>query len=319
MRGIESVSNSSQTFEQDLKHLGKVSLFVKKDDRYPSKILMVRKPKMLVQEKGYRVLREPYAGVFICENDKGNKILRDLEPPAHDKWDYARAENGPIVLRELDNFIKQSLKTMAESLASEPEDIPGLDRYLPDSEDRDYLPSELGNALEETGLSTKEESGQEIGAERDSSVTMPGNVTRNSIVTNKQPDKVAPIPPTGSGKGTRGKGTGNEKGDEDGIRIKTSSVGFRSFIQNGKNGIEYHLAITGREDCEGAIRLVAVGDDGSYPVDLVSAVDLKSGKNYQISDSLIKGLMIKSGETSKIAVRLLSAKKYTLGIETYEN
>src|SRR5690606_28715168 len=113
-------------------------------------------------------------------NDAGNRVLRDLEPPAHDEWDAARHPNGKAqgkaVLKELNAFIKESLKTMAESITSEPEDIPGLDRYLPDSEERDYMPSESGEAFEETGLSTDEESGREIGAERDTDTAGIGDV-----------------------------------------------------------------------------------------------------------------------------------------------
>lgn len=314
----ESVTNLPQTFAQDLKHLGKVTLFVRKDDSYPSKIMMARKPKMLVTEKPYRVLREPYAGVLICEDDQGNDLLRDLEPPAHDKWDKDRASNGPVALRELDHFIKQSLKSMSESLNSEPQDIPGLDKYLPDSEDRDYLPSHEGEALEETGLSTDEESGREIGADREPAFADTDSIIRKSIVTNKQLGKVEPTHPTGPGKGPHGRVTGPD-GKKEGVRINTSAISFRSFVQSGKTGLEYHLAITGREDCEGAIRLIAMGDDGSYPVELESAIDTKTGKIYEIGESMIRGLVTESGKTIKLAVRLSSAKKYALGIENYES
>ena len=164
----EAVTNPTRTFEEELKHLGKVSLFVRKADHYISKTMRVRKPKMMVDEIPYRGLRDPYMAVMICDNDKGNELLRDLEPPAHDKWDKDRAENGHLALRELENFMRTSLKSMGDSLTSEPEDIPGLDQYLPDSDERDYLPSSPGDAQEETGISASEESGREIGAEKDS-------------------------------------------------------------------------------------------------------------------------------------------------------
>ncbi len=316
---FETITKPSQTFEQDLKNLGKVSLFVRKDDRYPGRVMMVRKPRMLVQEKGYRVLREPYAGIFICENDKGNALLRDLEPPAHDKWDQARSENnGMVVLRELDSFIKKSLKTMAESVTSEPEDIPGLSSYLPDSDERDYMPSNSGDALEETGTASEQESGREIGAEKSSEADGVESVLRKSTVTNKQRGLVEPTPPQGPGKGPRGRSTGPDSGKKEGTRINTSAISFRSFVQNGKDGIEYHLAITAIQDCEGAIRLIAVGDDGNYPIDLISAREAKTGKNYETGDSMIKGLKIEDGATVKLAVRLASDRKYALGIEAYE-
>ena len=102
------------------------------------------------------------------------------------------------------------------------------------------------------------------------------------------------------------------------MRIKTSAISFRSFAQKGKAGFEYHFAITGRENCEGAIRLIAVGDEGSYPVEVKSAIDEKSNKSYETSESMIKGLSVESGKTLKLIVRLASPKKYAIGIENYE-
>lgn len=315
---FESVTNWTQKFEQDLKHLGKSFLFVRKQEDYPGKVMMARKPKMLVQEKSYRVLREPYAGVFICDNDKGNELLRDLEPPAHDKWDRDRAKNGWAAMGELDYFIKQSLKSMGEAVTSEPEDIPGLDRYLPDSEDRDYL-AQLGpEPIDLSELLGEEESGREVGAEKESAEAEIETVIRKGVVTNKFTDRVKPAPPEGPGKGSRGRPTGPEIGEKEGARIKTSDISFRSFVQKSKNGFEYHFVITGRNDCEGAIRLIAVGDDGNYPVDIKSATDIATGKNYDIGDSMIKNLSVKNEKSLKLAIQLASKKKYTIGIENYE-
>lgn len=318
---FEAFINPTQTFEaEDLKYLGKVTLCIRKGDEFPSpgKVMMVRKPKMFVQDKKFRALREPYAGVVICEDDRGNELLRDLEPPAHDKWDKDRSPKGQAALRELETFINQSLKSMGDSLTSEPQDIPGLDRYLPDSEERDYLPSAIGEAFEETGLSSDEESGREVGAEKTSASDVE-TVVRTSSVTNKQLSNIKPSQPQGGhGGASRGKKAGSDEGEKEGMRISTSSISFRSFIQNGANGLEYHLAITGRDDCEGGIRIVAVGDDGSYPVELESATDVRSGKQYETGNSMIKGMAIEKGKTIKIAVRLSSKKRYTLGIENYE-
>lgn len=317
---FEAVTNRTQEFKQNLKHLGEVALFVRKQENYPGKIMMVRKPKMLVQEKQYRVLREPYAGVFICDTDKGNELLRSLEPPAHDNWDKARAKNGWIALRELDDFIKQSLRSMGEAITSQPQDIPGLDRYLPDNEDRDYEQEDGADALSSTELIDENESGREVGAVKEPEETEVDKVVRKGVVTSKfsAPIKPGPTGKTGGGGGLDGRPTGRESGNEQGARIKTATVSFRSFVQQSESGLEYHCLISGREDCEGAIRIVAVGDDGNYPVDLKSAVDAVSGKSYETKNSMIDGLSIKNGKTLKLAVRLSTKKKYTLGIESYE-
>ncbi len=314
----ESATNWSQKFEQELKHLGKVSLLVRKQDNYPSKVMMVRKPKMLVMEKQYRALREPYAAVFICDDERGNRLLREMEPPAHDKWDRDRAQNGWAAWREIDEFIKEQLKSMGGDITSEPQDIPGLDKYLPDSEYRDYLPQQ-GAAFDSTDFSGEQESGREIGATKEQSPSEIENVIRKSTVINKQPGGVRPTPPEGPGKGPHGRPTGPEEGNNEGARIKTSAISFRSFTQKTRSGVEYHVAITGHEDCEGGIRLVAVGDDSSYPVEIESAIDSASKKKYEADGSMIKGLSIENGKTVRLAVILRSKKKYAIGIESYES
>lgn len=314
----ETVVKPTQFFEKDLKNLGRVELYVRKDDAFSSRVMMARKPKMLVQEKGYRALREPYAGVFVCEDDRGNTLLRDLEPPAHDKWDPARADNGQTIMRELDTFVKLSLKSMAESITSEPQDIPGLSAYLPDSDERDYLPSAHGDDLEESGTSSDKESGREIGKESSGSAPVE-KVTRKGFVTNKQAGGVVVDHPTSGGSGTGRRSGGVNPGDVKGNRINTMLISFRSFVQRTEDGYEYHFAITGKENCSGSLRIVAVGDDGNYPVAIESVLNADTGQPCEVSDSSITGLDIQEGKTSRFIVRLSHGRKYALGIESYES
>ncbi|MDP3758481.1 MAG: hypothetical protein Q8Q86_02080 [Candidatus Daviesbacteria bacterium] len=324
---FEAVTNSTQKFvSPELKHLGQVSLYVRKQDDYPGKIMMVRKPKMLVQEKQYRVLREPYAGVAICDDERGDRLLRELEPPAHDKWDRERkTPEGQIALRELDDFIKQSLKSMGEAITSEPQDIPGLDRYLPDSEDRDYISGAEGAIPQDsTELLSGEESGRETGALKESTVAEVEAILRRAALV-KIPGKGNGEGPGRGGLNKSGGGDqaglsgGQEEGEGAGERIRTSDIGFRSFMQKSKDGLEYRLIITGLEDCKGAIRMVAIGDDVSYSADVETARDIDSKKSYEVAGSMIKGLSVEKGQTVRLSVRLAEHnKKYALGIEKYE-
>ncbi|MDD4875046.1 MAG: hypothetical protein PHI77_01430 [Candidatus Pacebacteria bacterium] len=318
----EARTNWTQKFEKELKHLGSVALFVKKHDCYPGEVMMVRKPKMLVETKAYRALREPYAGVFICDNDKGNFMLRDLEIPTHDKWDRDRAKNGWAAMGELDLFIKESLKSMGQTSSNEPQDIPGLDRYLPDSDDRDYLSESEEMPTQPTESAENEESGREIGAVKEpTSEEVEGilrkvNVKSPSIGSGSLPGGGESNKTTGGD--NEGTGSGDEEGDRQGKRIRTADVSFRSFVQKTKHGIEYHFAILGREECDGSIRIVAVGDDGNYSVDLANAKDVDSQKELEISGAFIKGLSIRKGKTVRLSVSLKSRKKYSLAIENYE-
>jgi hypothetical protein len=54
---------------------------------------MVRKTGMVVFAKAFRSV-VPFCGIFICKNEVGNKLLRDMEPPRHDVWDPDHPEKG---------------------------------------------------------------------------------------------------------------------------------------------------------------------------------------------------------------------------------
>ncbi|MFA5878474.1 MAG: hypothetical protein WC845_03870 [Candidatus Staskawiczbacteria bacterium] len=318
-----AVVNRDNYFQKSLDTLGNVQLFVKKRDDFPSLVMLARKPKMMVQVKHYKALRDPYAAVFICEDDKGNLALRDLEPPAHNEWNRDLAQKkelGRAIIKEMDKFIKDSLHSLSEIIDTEPQDIPGLDKYLPDSDFRDYETQNNNSPSERSNLSGDEESSLEVGAIKDSSVEEAEKTLRRSVIVK--------IPGSGTGPGPGGKngsgggsGLGNHGGDEEGEegeRIRTADISFRSFVEKNKNGIEYHLIISGRENCQGSVRLIAVGDDGSYPVEIKTARNLDTKETYVVDKSLIKGLSVPKGQTIKLGVGLASKKKYAIGIENYE-
>ena len=175
--------------------------------------------------------------------------------------------------------------------------------------------------MEETEESTDEESGREVGASRNLAVADVENIVRKAAVVK------APATGVGSGRGSAndsdggsdaGGSGGTDEGDGDGERIRTADISFRSFVQKAKGGLEYHFIITGREECNGAIRIIAVGDDGSYPVDVAEARVIGSKDKCETNGSFIRNLSIENGKTIKLAVRLRSKRKYALGIENYE-
>jgi hypothetical protein len=170
-------------------------------------------------------------------------------------------------------------------------------------------------------VSTTDRAGREVGVSRDLAPTSVESVVRKAAVVK------TPASGTGTSRGSandgdggldEGRSGGTDEGDGVGERIRTADISFRSFVQKSKAGLEYHFIITGREECKGSIRIVAVGDDGSYPVDVAEASIIGSKQKCETNGSLIKNLSIGSGETMKLAVRLDSKRKYALGIENYE-
>ena len=64
-------------YQEKLENLGKVQLFLLQNDNYPKKVAYIRKTGMLIQKKGFGSINA-YAGLFVCDDEDGNKILRKM-------------------------------------------------------------------------------------------------------------------------------------------------------------------------------------------------------------------------------------------------
>ena len=74
----------------------------------------------------------PFAGVFICDDETGNALLRSMEPPAHDKWDPERnKDRGQEITDELISWIRGCLSSMKQLKQGGVLEIPELQKYLP--------------------------------------------------------------------------------------------------------------------------------------------------------------------------------------------
>lgn len=213
---------------------------------------------------------------------------------------------------------------MAGDNLHEPQDIPGLDRYLPDSENRDEELAEKPEFAEPTSKQEEQESGREVGASKEPAAREVERTVRRATVVKNTASGEAPGKKSNTGGNAKGdksripSGASDEEGKDANKRINTGDISFRSFVQKTSEGIEYRFVISGKEETDGAVRIVAVGDDGSYPVDVKSATDTDSKQQYEIAGSLIKNLHVRPGQSLKLAVRLNTPKKYAVGIESYE-
>jgi hypothetical protein len=209
---------------------------------------------------------------------------------------------------------------MGESINNESQDIPGLDRYLPDSDETDEEILRGSDQSEPSIQQADKETGREIGKQKEPTASEIDTIVRRSVEV-KSPTGGSGLPDGSPNKSSGGGKAGSGKGENsgDGERIRTADIGFRSFIRKTAGELEYIIVIEGREDCQGAIKIMAIGDDGEYPVDVKGAFDLDSKKAYAVSGPMIKGLKVESLKKIQLAVKLKSKKKYALGIENYEN
>lgn len=130
------------SFTEVLPTVGEVTMYVKKCKTKFDKIVHMRKPLMLV----YGLPKDDdngFYGLFLCENDKGDKLLKRLENSSHTEWkasNFRDANNkiyseGESALREIDQFTSDCIKKMFGTKEGKTLDIAGLSDflYVPDS------------------------------------------------------------------------------------------------------------------------------------------------------------------------------------------
>lgn len=314
----KAVTEPTISVKETLPTLKDVELYVKTGEGYPKAVQLMRQSKMVVSSlDNYRVLPEPYAAVFICTSDEGNKLLRELEPPAHDKWDPERnKEYGRKVYNEMRDWIKAMLKSLAEDKDIEPEDIPELSQWLPEAEERDDTNPFLGSVGEPADDKSEAETAQEIGAERETEEAKTRAVRQREVSLTKGFDRGGNDTPVG-GKDRKNKThTATVDVDTPGNvpRINPANIRFRAREINRNGERIYQAVITASSDEAGALKLMAVGDDSDYPVEIRNIVN-ENGDAVSFTGAMIKDLELKTNQPVKVFITLQEQKRYALGVE----
>ena len=136
----ECSSLSNVVFSASLEKLKSVKLYLGRDESAHGTILHMRKQNMLIFADKYDK-KEGFYGVFVCDNEDGNALLKMMEDPTHRKWDSSRRRNSikfssadaKKVLDELRAFVLSCIDIMFPVDESSAEDVDylGDDWYLP--------------------------------------------------------------------------------------------------------------------------------------------------------------------------------------------
>ncbi|MEJ8817408.1 hypothetical protein [Lacibacter sp. H407] len=214
-------SRFTKYFEDELPTIGKVRLAVFLKDNYPNRIMYMRSPKMVVFKKtdnrGFN-----YAGVFVCDNEKGNEILRQMENPQHNEWkknNYLDNERphteAALAENELKSFVKKCLETLMTADTGKKQRIIGLDRYLNIPEDL-LEENETGDGDAVGGLNISEEA------------TIEETAIENTLNESEEPIKLA-IRNQNISRNTQG--NVNPEGDDN---VFTGTIGINTDSQGGE-------------------------------------------------------------------------------------
>ncbi len=320
------------TFEgekEELPTLGHVSLHILLKENFYKKISYFRLTGMEIQKRLHQIPLG-YAGVFICDNDDGNEILRMMENPQHNKWDPHNArektqevfEKAKKANKELRDFISKSLKSLFEVKGSEYLNVPGLEKYFSfsDEEEQEKFSGNVVAGDFVSDISAKE-TGSETGAESEESgveVIKPIRVINESTQITRRGEKKKTTRRGGGGGTSDLTPTGGGPGEDIGGEI-ISDVETRSFAAKNKVGVMEHIiSVRGKPGLKFNLVVTAGTEDSFEVIDIVKAED-QAGKEIKFKNNRIYGLELDKDGSSKISISFGTNERYALHLTAYEN
>lgn len=136
-------SNESKIEETENAGLGRCRLHILVGENLPKRVAVLRNG-MLITSELERLRRfsdfKEFVAVLECLSDKGNALLRAMEPPAHDAFEPSRLVNadqlrtGRIALREIAEWVREMLKRHAQDPVSEVTQIDEMAEFFGDDE-----------------------------------------------------------------------------------------------------------------------------------------------------------------------------------------
>lgn len=299
-------------FTTSLKEVGQVSFYFFETDEYLNHVAMMRKSHMVIFSRNFR-FPSSYAGVFICDDERGNHELRKMEPPAHDKWIVERSPvKGKKVFDEVTTFIKQCLEKSKAIRKNEVLEIPDMEKYLPDNEDAES-DSSSNQGTKYSGLEGIQETSQLI--QKSEAYPTPVSISpfKVSIINRKTGL------PTDDEDDDDYEQTGKKKKKNKKPKQKIESdIQFRIFNSGrSDNKYEYTVIIKNKKPGRYTLKFFAIGEDISEKL-IISEISLINGKKYSFSGNMIKDVLLKTGEEIRFKLYVNAKFKTALKIEVNE-
>lgn len=325
--------------KETLNHLGKVRFYIKRDKQASDRISYMRSPRMLVFNKpnttGYG-----FYGVFICDDERGNEILRHTENPSHSEWDWKnchgnKKNEGKEALAEMWEFIDQALVKVFSSNGATFLNIAGLDEFLfiptayeeNDDYDTEAMTGEPTGQVQEEGTSSTTEltDPKPFSAQAPEEKTSTGHVLVNYRSTAENAElgelysghTTKPVKKTGSGEPSSKLPNSPHQENEERGKIGTYAypieVNYRSFALV-EDGIVYHVIII-HSDIEVGDGQVVIFTGGEQDDERIRVVDSSMGT---VIDNTIVGLQLHPGKNT-LKIRLADDMKHAIKLEAYEN
>ncbi|MEW4923661.1 hypothetical protein [Algibacter sp. 2305UL17-15] len=128
---FEGIQNTQKEYTDSIDVLGQVRLILARNVNYPGRIAFYRKSKMLIY-KDSSYIYKGYCGLFICDDEEGNEILKKLENAKHNEWNSGNWDNPKAnqAIRSYRSFVQKCVSDFTEVEQGLDISIPELDRLL---------------------------------------------------------------------------------------------------------------------------------------------------------------------------------------------
>lgn len=329
------------SFEDELPTIGKVKLFVYLNRGLPNRTTFLRSPNMVVFKRTSNKING-YAAVFVCDNQIGNGIFRQMENPAHNEWkkeNYPADEGQVSTLarkaeNEFSDYVNAKLDSLAKLNTSKKVAFLGLEEFLSIPEDllekEDDSDLSGDNTSNFSGTLTKDLSQDETGMQttnKDEPVTIKPTIKEQSEVKDEQDvdvtdDGEQKVTVGGDNKG----GGGDEPGNDDGETGVTGTpteeprdtrvlvkVKLKVAAQKEQDILYHNLIVSAENDIANAeLELLVSGDN-----DKEDGVAITSTDNGTVQGNKLKGVALSAGK-NQIKIRFADNLKHSVKIKAYE-
>ena len=333
----KGVDNHHIYIERNIPVVGKVSFYALKNKQAIDRIVYMRSPYMLVKTKRTKS-SNGFFGVFICEDERGNEILRKTENPAHNEWAASnwrvngkRVSEGAKAIKEIETFIIDVMEEMFSSKNKEVQNIQGLEDFL-------YIPTAIDEYSDESEsligdvVDQRDDEGNalstdlaELESKPVSDTTSVGKVLIESSTDGGDRNSSGGVL---SGHGTRKKKTRGGGGvtsrdidsrfeeggtSTEGTFLTEVPVRYRAFAQMEGSRVSHTIIIhSDYEFSNGRIDLLVGGEQSNDSVAIKSC-----SAGGQIHNNSISGLHIFKGKNI-ITVKFADNMKHAIKLDAYE-
>ena len=149
----QAMKSAMYTKDAQLPNLGHCKMWILKGESLPNRVALLRKTGMLISDKQRGISRwtgcADFVAVFMCDSEKGNRLLRAMENPKHDAFEPERAmekdqKKCKKALKELLNWVKECVNEYTKPEETETTAIDELGKFFPDIESPETIPGDVG-------------------------------------------------------------------------------------------------------------------------------------------------------------------------------